>query len=56
MVGDTEHDVDCARANKYRAVAIDYGWTPRATLEAANPDALLNDFLDQDLVLPELLG
>jgi len=54
VVGDTEHDIDCAHANKYRAVAIDYGWTPRATLEAARPDALLDNFLDLAAVLKAL--
>jgi phosphoglycolate phosphatase-like HAD superfamily hydrolase len=43
VVGDTDHDVDCARANGYRAVAVDSGWVDRSALERARPDALLDD-------------
>jgi phosphoglycolate phosphatase-like HAD superfamily hydrolase len=43
VVGDTQHDVACARANGFRAVAVDSGWVPRETLEQAAPDVLLND-------------
>ena len=46
VVGDTEHDVDCARANHYRSVAVDSGWVDRAALERARPDALLDDLSD----------
>ncbi len=46
VVGDTMHDVDCARANGFRAVAVDSGGVPRAELEAARPDSLLDDFTD----------
>jgi phosphoglycolate phosphatase-like HAD superfamily hydrolase len=46
VVGDTMHDVDCARANGFRAVAVDSGWVARAELEAARPDSLLDDFTD----------
>ena len=35
VVGDTEQDVDCARANGFRAVAVESGWVSRAALEAA---------------------
>ena len=46
VVGDTEHDVDCARANHYRSVAVDSGWVDRGALERACPDALLDDLSD----------
>ncbi len=46
VVGDTMHDVDCARANRFSAVAVDSGWVPRSELEAAGPDSLLDDFTD----------
>ncbi len=46
VVGDTEHDVDCARANGFRAVAVNSGWVSRDCLDAAAPDALLDDFTD----------
>ena len=54
VVGDTEHDVDCARANGYRAVAVATGWVERSVLEAARPDALLEDFADLDAALAAL--
>jgi phosphoglycolate phosphatase-like HAD superfamily hydrolase len=46
VVGDTDHDVDCARANGFRAVAVDSGWVPRERLERSRPDALLDDLSD----------
>ena len=46
VVGDTELDVDCARAHGFRAVAVLTGWSSREALEAAGPDALLGDFSD----------
>jgi phosphoglycolate phosphatase-like HAD superfamily hydrolase len=54
VVGDTQHDVDCARANGFRAVAVDSGWVGREVLERAHPDVLL-DALDDPSVL-EALG
>jgi len=54
VVGDTEHDIDCARANGYRAVAVATGWVPREVLEAACPDALLDDFRDLAATLAAL--
>lgn len=54
VVGDTEHDVDCARANGFRAVAVESGWVAREELERARPDVLLRSFLDTDAVLAAL--
>jgi phosphoglycolate phosphatase-like HAD superfamily hydrolase len=54
VIGDTEHDVDCASANGYRAVAVETGWASRERLEAARPDALLADLEDLSLVGPAL--
>ena len=42
----TVHDVDCARHNGFRAVAVTCGWGRREELAAAEPDALLDDFRD----------
>jgi phosphoglycolate phosphatase-like HAD superfamily hydrolase len=55
VIGDTEHDVDCARANGFRAVAIDSGWVPRADLELAAPDHLLDDLTESRRVLEACL-
>ena len=43
-----------ARANGYRAVAVESGWVPRADLEQAGPDALFTDLSDLPTVLPAL--
>jgi phosphoglycolate phosphatase-like HAD superfamily hydrolase len=51
VVGDTEHDVDCARANGFRAVAVDSGWVARADLERAGPDHILDGLAESRLVL-----
>jgi phosphoglycolate phosphatase-like HAD superfamily hydrolase len=54
VVGDTEYDVACARANAFRAVAVTSGWVPRERLVAAAPDALFDDLLDTGAVLRAL--
>ena len=51
VVGDTEKDVDCARANGFVAVAVDAGWIPRDVLASAKPDALFDDLSDLPAVL-----
>lgn len=53
IVGDTPHDIDCARANGFRAVAVDTGWVSREELERGAPDALLGT-LDDSSVLQAL--
>lgn len=50
VVGDTEHDVDCARANGFSAVAVGSGWVSREALERAGPDELLDDLSDSSRV------
>lgn len=54
VVGDTELDVACARANGFRAVAVVSGWVPREKLETAAPDALFDDFTDLSRVMGAL--
>ena len=54
VIGDTEHDVACARANGYRAVAVESGWVPREDLEQAGPDALFTDLSDLPTVIRAL--
>jgi phosphoglycolate phosphatase len=46
VVGDTEHDIACARAAGARAVAVATGGTSSETLAAARPDQLLADLED----------
>jgi phosphoglycolate phosphatase-like HAD superfamily hydrolase len=54
VVGDTGHDVDCARANGFRAVAVDSGWVSRDVLVRAAPDVLLDDLAAPHVI--EALG
>jgi phosphoglycolate phosphatase len=46
IIGDTPHDVACARAIGARAVAVATGGDGRAELEACGPDVVLDDFSD----------
>ena len=46
VVGDTEHDVACARTSGLRAVAVATGHFDRAHLEAHAPDVVLDDLRD----------
>ncbi len=55
VIGDTEHDVDCAKVNGYRAVAVESGWVSRESLERAGPDVLLEDMTDRERTI-EALG
>jgi phosphoglycolate phosphatase-like HAD superfamily hydrolase len=46
VVGDTEHDVACARAAGAHVVAVATGGVPRARLAACRPDLLLDSLED----------
>ena len=43
IIGDTPHDVDCARAHGCRVLAVATGPTPREKLVASEPDLLADD-------------
>jgi len=51
VVGDTVHDIACARAAGARVVAVATGYTPRAELEARGPDLALDDLTDPAALL-----
>lgn len=51
LIGDTPRDIEAARANGLRAVAVATGWITYEELAAAKPDVLLRDFTD----LPQAL-
>ena len=55
IVGDSEHDVLCARTVGARAVAVGTGWTDRRTLESLRPHVFLEDLSDRDRVLEAVL-
>jgi phosphoglycolate phosphatase-like HAD superfamily hydrolase len=46
VIGDTPHDIRCARAIGAKAVAVTTGWHTRAELEPHAPDLLLDDLSD----------
>jgi phosphoglycolate phosphatase len=54
IIGDTPHDIDCARACGARAVAVATGLYARHELAAQAPDFLFDDFSDVDAVLAAL--
>jgi phosphoglycolate phosphatase-like HAD superfamily hydrolase len=56
VIGDTELDVACARAQGFRAIAVATGWTPRERLVASAPDALFEDLADVPGVLRVVRG
>ncbi len=43
VIGDTPHDITCARAIAARSVAVATGWHPREELANYRPDVLLDD-------------
>ena len=55
VIGDTDRDVQCAKAAGVRSVAVCTGGSDRETLERSNPDALLSDLRDPSLFLRTVL-
>ena len=51
VVGDTEHDVACARAAGARVIAVATGTASLAELAACEPDLLADDLADAESVL-----
>jgi phosphoglycolate phosphatase-like HAD superfamily hydrolase len=56
VVGDTPHDIDCARAFGAVAVAVATGQVSRGELAAAAPDLLFDDFADFERIAAQLLA
>ncbi len=56
VIGDTDHDVDCARAHGFRSIAVETGWAEPGSLAAAGPDALFADLSDTRAVLEVIFG
>ncbi len=54
VLGDTPHDIACARAIGARAIAVATGGSTREQLAKAAPDYLFDDFTDVDAVLAAL--
>ena len=56
VIGDTPHDIDCARAFGAVAIAVSTGQYTRAALLAEHPDHLFDDLADVERVLETVLG
>jgi phosphoglycolate phosphatase len=56
VIGDTPHDIDCARAFGAVAVAVATGQHTRDELLAERPDLFFDDLSDVENVLAALLG
>jgi phosphoglycolate phosphatase-like HAD superfamily hydrolase len=55
IIGDSEFDISCAKDNNLRSLAVSTGWTDHDILEKKNPDYLVRDFSDVELVLKILV-
>ena len=56
VIGDTPHDIDCARAFGAVVIAVSTGQYTRAALLAEHPDHLFDDLADVERVLETVLG
>jgi phosphoglycolate phosphatase len=56
VIGDTPHDIDCARAFGAVAIAVSTGQYTRGALLAERPDHLFDDLGDVEQVLAAVLG
>ncbi len=56
VIGDTVHDIRCARSIDAFAVAVPTGNTPREELAVAGPDLLLDDLSDAGSLLDVVLS
>jgi phosphoglycolate phosphatase len=56
IIGDTPLDVDCARANGCRCLAVATGRHPHAELASLQPDRVEADLSDTDAILRWILG
>jgi phosphoglycolate phosphatase len=55
IIGDSVHDVTCAKANRLRSLAVATGWTGYSELLDTKPDYLLKDFSDVNHTLSILM-
>jgi phosphoglycolate phosphatase-like HAD superfamily hydrolase len=50
IVGDSIHDVRCAKANGLKSIALPTGFTPESLLLDENPDHLLENLNDVEQI------
>ncbi len=56
MIGDRHHDIDAARANNIRALAVTYGYGTPEELAAAGPDATVDNLDGLERAIHQLSG
>lgn len=56
IIGDTEHDINCARAIQAKCIAVATGTYSAEHLEAHSPDALYENFSDTEKVVSHILS
>ncbi|MEE9292300.1 MAG: HAD hydrolase-like protein [Acidobacteriota bacterium] len=56
VVGDSEHDILCARTVGARTVAVGTGWTTESRLRALRPDVFLENLSDTGRAVEAILG
>lgn len=56
VIGDTPHDVACARAHGIRCLAVATGGTSAEALAAAGADRVVADLTEAEEAVPELVG
>ena len=55
IIGDTVHDIDCAKANGCRSLAVATGVGSADELAALEPDLLVDDLSDTSSILAWML-
>ena len=55
IIGDTVHDIDCAKANGCRSLAVATGVGSAEELAAKEPDLLVDDLSDTSSILAWVL-
>lgn len=56
IIGDTIHDIECARAVGAVSVSVGTGWVDRETLISHEPDHYFDDLSDTDGILESILA
>ncbi len=56
MVGDTDLDIEAAKANEIDSIGVSYGWSSRRRLEAASPTVIIDTPLQLEATVREILA
>ncbi|HNW28637.1 MAG TPA: HAD hydrolase-like protein, partial [Spirochaetota bacterium] len=56
IIGDTVHDIACAKASGAVSISVGTGWVDPGVLLALEPDYYFQDLSDVDSVMQAILG